>query len=130
MSNSVVASKRCAFELILLLISLSSASLGQSKFSGKWETRTNAARGSSITLNITADGDSVGGTVILRDLHSRIEMEIVNPRVKGEILEFETKQEGEAWHWRLAVEGKKNGQLHGSIGEMLIDERVRKRSDP
>jgi hypothetical protein len=43
------------------------------------------------------------------------------------VIEFETHDKNETFYWSLTVQKSRNrGLPHGSCGEMLIDERVRK----
>jgi hypothetical protein len=77
-------------------------------------------------VNIAVSDSSVNGTVLLLAQNSRLEMTIVNARVNGATLEFETKESGSSWFWCLTLNGKREALLHGSIREMLIDEHVRK----
>jgi hypothetical protein len=100
------------------------AVFGQSQFAGKWQTRK-----SSITVNIVDRQGKLTGTVVfLGPLSYRLEMAISNPEERGPALEFETKDQDATFYWRLTLVDKKKGLLHGSMREMLIDERVKKRS--
>jgi hypothetical protein len=110
--------------LILALILLPCAVFAQSPFAGKWQTRKDA-----ITVNIAVTEGKVSGTVVLVDHHkNRLEMTISGSENKGNALEFETKDRGDTWFWRLTLTNKARGLLHGSVRHMLIDERVKKRS--
>ena len=118
--------KQYAFQLLLFLAVGSSIASAQSEFPGRWQTKTNAAGESSIAVIITVQDGRASGKVVLTDLHSRIEMPISKAQVNQMILEFETtEQHGQRWYWTLSLT---KGQLHGSVGEMLIDERVTKRN--
>jgi len=55
-------------------------------------------------------------------------MAISNSQKNGNALEFETKDRDATFYWRLTLVGKRKGLLHGTMREMLIDERVKKRS--
>jgi hypothetical protein len=110
------------------LILFPTLSLAQTQFSGKWQARTNAAGESTITLNIVVDDSAISGQILFLDSHGEYRMPIINAHAHADILEFETKgDDADIWSWRLALKGTRKGLLHGSIGEMLIDERVKKR---
>ncbi|MFZ1916243.1 MAG: hypothetical protein WAU58_01625 [Terriglobales bacterium] len=49
---------------------------------------------------------------------------MLNVLQRGSALVFETKDKSDTVHWRLTPEKGSEGRLHGSIGEMLIDEKV------
>jgi hypothetical protein len=54
---------------------------------------------------------------------------MLSVELHGDTLEFETKDGNDAFHWRLTLEkDAQTGRLQGSIGEMLIDEKVVKNS--
>jgi hypothetical protein len=55
-------------------------------------------------------------------------MAISNSLESGNGLEFETMDRHDTWYGGLTLTAKTKGLLHGSVREMLIDERVRKRS--
>jgi len=113
--------------ILLAALFLPSLSVAQSQFVGKWQTKTNAAGKSTITVDIVVDNSVVGGNLVFLDNHGEFKMSIVKAHASGDVLEFETKGDhGDAWSWRLTLKGTRKGLLHGSIGEMLIDERVKK----
>jgi hypothetical protein len=113
----------------MIVVLLATLALGQSAFAGKWQTRINKRIGqSAITINITVLAGTVNGTVVFFNPGgSETEMPILNPQLNGEGMDFETKIGNDSFHWRLTLNGKSKGSLHGSIGEMLIDERVTKK---
>jgi len=116
-----------SLSLLAILLSLSSLAIAQAQFAGKWQTRISPATGKhSITLNIAVNEDKVGGTVILVNPdRSEIESDIFNAELRGETLEFETKVNKATFDWRLTLKkGNSKGSLHGSFGEMVIDEDV------
>jgi hypothetical protein len=58
-------------------------------------------------------------------------MAISNSPERGNGLEVETMDGHDPWYWRLTdfvIIAKTKRWLHGSVRQMLIDERVRKRS--
>ncbi len=77
---------------------------------------------------VDSQGKLTGTVVFLRPLSYRLEMTISNPQKNGNDLEFETKDRDAPFYWRLTLVGRRKGLLHGSMREMLIDERVKKRS--
>ena len=99
----------------------------QSQFAGSWHTKISSVTGKhSITVNIIVNEGTFGGSVVLLNPDgSEIESEIFNTKLSGQILEFETKLRNDVFDWRLTLQkGNKKGLLHGSIGEMVIDEQV------
>jgi len=111
--------------LLFVLILIPGIVLAQSQFAGKWQTRTSKLTGkSAITVNIAIVEGNVKGTVVLLDPHSEIEMPMVNLRLNKGALEFETTDRNDTFYWHLTMRGKRKGFLHGSMHEMLIDERV------
>jgi hypothetical protein len=109
---------------ILALLLMPGAVFAQSPFAGKWQTRKSA-----ITVNIAVTEGKVRGTVVFLGPHNdQREMAASNFHESGNALEFETKDEHYTWSWRLTLHGRTKGLLHGSVHEMLIDERVKKRS--
>ncbi len=110
---------------MLALILLPGAVLAQSPFAGKWETRKSA-----ITVNIAVTEGTVSGTVVFHGPHHyQWEMAASNFHESGNALEFETNDKLDTWCWHLSLSSKTKGLLHGSVREMLIDERVKKRRD-
>jgi len=114
---------------LVALILLPTLGFGQSQFAGKWQTKTSTVTGKhSITVNIAVTDGKVGGTVVLVDPDgSEIEMRAVNPRLNEDALQFETALRDDTFYWRLRLRSKTKAFLHGSMHEMLIDERVTKR---
>ena len=113
------------FAATLLVAALTFAKQDSELFVGKWQTRISpVTRKHSITVNIIADGGRLSGTVVLVNPDSsEIEEPILNPKVSGTTLRFETDAKG-TFYWRLSLMKGSRGLLHGSIGEMLIDEPV------
>jgi hypothetical protein len=72
----------------------------------------------------------LSGTVVLVNPDaSEIELPILNVKIDGHVIEFETRDKSDTFYWSLTL--KKNRDralLHGSFGEMLIDEPVRRQS--
>jgi hypothetical protein len=101
----------------------------QSQFIGKWQTRVSrVTKKSAITVNIMEQQQSLGGTVVLVNPDaSEIELPMLNVKVTDNVIEYETRDRNETFHWSLTVQKKRGqGLLHGSCREMLIDERVQK----
>jgi len=112
------------YGLLVALILLPTAVFAQSQFAGEWQ-----ARKGSITLNIAVTEGKAGGTVVIQGPgKGQLEMAISNSQKNGNALEFETKDRDATFYWRLTLVGKRKGLLHGTMREMLIDERVKKRS--
>ncbi len=55
-----------------------------------------------------------------------IESDVTNAELSGETLEFITKVHDDTFDWRLTLKDKRHGLLHGSTGEMVIDDQVSK----
>lgn len=94
---------------------------------GKWVTpKASKVTGRhSITVSISEDRGFFSGIVILVDPDgSEIKALILKPTAHGSDLEFETRNGNDTIAWRFTLKGKKKAFLHGSIGEMLIDERT------
>jgi hypothetical protein len=64
--------------------------------------------------------------VLVNPNSSEIELPILNLKVTENVIEFETHDKNGTFYWRLTVQNPNRGLLHGSCGEMLIDERVRR----
>jgi hypothetical protein len=110
-----------------LLATLTFSAASQAQFAGKWQSKISPVTGKhSITVNIVVNEGKFSGTVILVSPDaSEIESEVSNAKLRGENLEFETKFGNGVFDWRLTLQkGNGEGLLHGSIGEMVIDERV------
>ena len=120
-----------SFTLLVLVVGLSSFSVAQQQFVGKWQTKVSPATGKHLfTLNIEVKGGKIGGTIVLVDPvdGSEIPSGILNAELSGETLEFESKVRNDTFNWRLTLKGHKRGLLHGSMREMVIDEPVLKQS--
>lgn len=100
--------------------------IAQSQFAGKWQTKKSSATGKhSITVNIAVNDGKASGTVVLVNPDaSEIESKMLNVQLRNDTLEFEMKVENDTFCWRLTLERARTGRLHGTIGEMLIDEKV------
>ena len=99
----------------------------QSQFAGKWQTKSSPVTGQhAFIINIVVNEGKFGGTVVLGNPDgSEIEAEIINPELSENALEFQTKIRNDTFDWRLTLKkGNREGLLHGSIREMVIDERV------
>jgi len=116
---------RLPFALLLL----PTLAFGQSQFAGEWQTKVSTLTGKhSITANIAVTDGKVTGKVVLVDPDgSEIEMPVIGPRLNEAALEFETTLRNDTFFWRLTLRSKTKALLHGSMREMLIDERVTKR---
>jgi hypothetical protein len=113
--------------LVVVLAGFSSLAIGQAQFAGKWQTKKSSTTGKhSITVNIVMnEGKASGAVVLVNPDASKIEQAIFDVELHNDTLEFETKDRDTTFHWRLTLEkGDRRGRLHGSIGEMLIDEKV------
>jgi len=116
---------------IILLATTVASEMPPSPFAGKWHTRTSqVTHKSGITVNIMEREQRLSGTVVLVNPDaSEIELPILNVTINGYLIEFETHDKNDTFHWSLTL--KKNRDralLHGSCREMLIDEPVRRKS--
>ena len=101
----------------------------QSAFVGKWQTHTSRVTNKpAITVIIVELNQRLGGAVVLVNPDaSEIKLPIVNLNIKENVLEFETRDKNDIFYWSLALRRNPDlGLLHGSSGEMLVDEPVRK----
>jgi hypothetical protein len=113
--------------LAIVVLFLAGSSLAQSQFSGKWETlKPSQATGRhSITLKIAEEKQAFGGTIVFVNPDgSEISSPIRNPKRSPEKLEFESGAGREVFYWILTIESPHRALLHGSVGEMLIDEQM------
>ena len=115
--------------VLIMLTGSSILSSAQSQFAGHWQSKSGRTGKPAFTVNIDLAQDTIKGTMILVDPSNgrEIESEITNAESHGTILEFTTKVHNDTFEWRLTLKDKRHGLLHGSTGEMLIDEQVVKR---
>ena len=114
---------------IAFLIGFSSLAVAQAEFAGKWQTKKSSVTGKhSISVNVAVNDGKVSGTVVLVNPDgSEVESSMHNVELRHDTFEFETKEGNDTFHWRLILEkGGRRGRLQGSVGEMLIDEKVAK----
>src|SRR5258708_1328523 len=121
--------KKAAGVVVLLALTCSSQSLFAQahSFVGKWQTKiSRVTRKHSITLNVSEDAGKLGGSVVLVNPDgSEMAEAILNPELRGRTLKFETKAGKDMFDWSLTLkEGGVEASLHGSVGELVIDERV------
>ena len=113
----------------ILLTGTFAIAMPQSPFVGEWQSRVSrVTHKPAITVNIVEQEQRLGGTVVLVNPDgSEIQLGIANVRVTENVIEFETQDMNSTFYWSLSVQKNPNrGLLHGSCGEMLIDEPVRK----
>jgi len=112
---------------VLCLAFVASIASAKSQFAGKWVTpkASKVTEQHSITVDIVETQGTLSGTVILVNPdRTEVRLPILNPAITGTSLEFETRNGSDSIAWRLTLKGKNRAFLHGSIGEMLIDERM------
>ncbi len=113
---------------IALIAILSLCSLAQSQFVGSWQTKISPATGKHLfTFTISHSDGAITGTMILVDPvnGSETTSEISDAKSSAQTLTFTTKVRNDTFDWQLAVKkGSRGGLLHGSMREMVIDERV------
>jgi hypothetical protein len=70
----------------------------------------------------------LGGAVVLVNPDaSEIKLPILNVKITENVMEFETRDKNDIFYWSLTLRRNPDrGLLHGSSGEMLVDEPVRK----
>jgi hypothetical protein len=115
------------FLVLLLVTFLSKAGLGQSQFAGTWQTaKANKLTGKhAITVIISVTQSKITGSVVLVNPDASEIEEPILTAVPGEkSLEFETKLGSDTFSWSLTPKSKTKAFLHGSVREMLIDERM------
>jgi VWFA-related protein len=99
-----------------------------SPFAGVWQSRVSPIAGKpSVTINISVSEGVAGGLVTLVNADgTEIRAPIVNAVIYGERLVFgSTFENGTTYSWRMSL--KKNGEeatLHGSVGEVVVEEAV------
>ena len=138
--------KRCmrlAFLLsVLLLATTALAQLEQ--FLGTWERRKSPTTGRvNLTVTIVRAGDTIGGTVTFLNpdetttqwpiAHTEFRGTTVTKSLvshtefKGTTLGFQTLDHDAIMHWSLTLTHARNGFLRGDQGELLIEEKVKKK---
>jgi len=74
---------------------------------------------------ISVTQGKISGLVVLANPDaSEIEEPIPNAVSCEQTLEFETRIGSDTFNWRLTRKSKTTAFLHGSMGEMVIDERM------
>jgi hypothetical protein len=114
---------------VVLLATTLAFGMPQSTFVGKWQTRTSRATSKpAITVIIVEMNQRLSGAVVLVNPDaSEIKLSILNMKITENVMEFETRDKNDIFYWSLTL--RRNGArglLHGSCGEMLVDEPVRK----
>jgi hypothetical protein len=119
--------------IALLLFATLAGGASQSQFAGKWQTRTSRVTNQpAITVIIVELNQRLGGAVVLVNPDaSEDKLPILNLKITENVMEFETRDKNSVFYWSLTLQkNRKRGLLHGSCGEMLVDERVRKQPLP
>ncbi len=114
---------------VILLAATLSLGMPQSTFVGKWQTRTSRiANKPAITVIIVELNQRLGGAVVLVNPDaSEMKLPILNLKISENVMEFETRDKNDIFYWSLTLQrNPERGMLHGSSGEMLVDEPVRK----
>jgi hypothetical protein len=114
---------------VILLATTVALGMPQSAFVGKWQTHTSRVTNKpAITVIIVELNQRLGGAVVLVNPDaSEIKLPIVNLNIKENVMEFETRDKNDMFYWSLTLRRNPDrGLLHGSSGEMLVDEPVRK----
>jgi len=117
--------------VFVVILTLPIFAAAQSEFSGKWQTITSPVTGKhSITVNIVVnEGKFIGTVILVSPDRSEIESPILNPQLTGKTLKFQTVVKKDTFEWCLTLDKENSGALHGSVGEMVIDERVIKQRE-
>lgn len=114
---------------VILLTATLALGMPQSAFVGKWQTHTSRVTNKpAITVIIVELNQRLGGAVVLVNPDaSEIKLPIANLNIKENVMEFETRDKNDIFYWSLTLRRNPDrGLLHGSSGEMLVDEPLRK----
>lgn len=119
--------------IALLLFATLASGASQSQFAGKWQTRASRVTNQpAIAVIIVELNQRLGGAVVLVNPDaSEDKLPILNVKITENVMEFEAPYKNSIFYWSLTLQKNRNrGLLHGSCGEMLVDERVRKQPLP
>ena len=138
--------KPCArLTFILSVLLLAATALAQlEQFLGTWETRKSPTTGkANLTVTIVRAGDTIGGTVTFLNpdgtatqlpiAHTEFRGTAVTKSLvshtefKGATLDFQSLDHDAVMYWSLTLTQPRRGFLRGDQGELLIEEKVKKR---
>jgi len=137
--------RRTLFTFLVSLLLLSAAASAQlDRFVGTWELRKSPTTGKvDLTVNIVQSGDTISGTVTSLNpdgttqqwpiAHTEFKGTtltkslIFHTQFKGTTLDFQTLDHDAIMHWSLTLTNGRSGFLRGDQGELLIEEKVRKK---
>lgn len=114
---------------VILLTTTLALGMPQSAFVGQWQTHTSRVTNKPAIIVIIAElNQRLGGAVVLVNPDaSEIKLPILNVKITENVMEFETRDKNDIFYWSLTLRRNPDrGLLHGSSGEMLVDEPVRK----
>ena len=130
---------------LLSILLLTTTALAQSdQFLGTWEIRKSPDTGrANLTVTIVRAGDGIGGTVTflnqdrtttqLSMAHTQFRgitqtrSLVFNSDFKGPRLDFQTLDHDAIMYWSLTLTQPRRGFLRGDYGELLIEEKVKKK---
>jgi len=137
--------RRTLFTFLVSLLLLSTGASAQlEQFVGTWEIRKSPTTGrANLTVNIVQAGDKISGTVTFLNPDGtttqwpigRIEFRgitrtkslVFHTEFKGTALDFQTLDHDAIMHWSLTLTNARRGFLRGDEGELLIEEKVKKK---
>jgi len=99
------------------------------RFLGTWEIRKSPTTGRvNLTVNIVQSLDTLGGSVtFINPDGTTTQWPISRTELKGTVLDFQTLDHDAIMHWSLTVTNARSGVLHGDEGELLIEEKVKRK---
>lgn len=130
--------------LLSLLLLATSASAQSEQFLGAWEIRKSPTTGRvNLTVTIVRAGDTIGGTVTFLNpdgtttqwpiAHAEFrgttptKSLVFHTEFKGARVDFQTLDHDAIMHWSLTLTNARSGFLRGDRGEMVIEEKVKKK---
>jgi hypothetical protein len=131
LTKPILMKRYIRFIFVLPLLLLATATFAQfERFVGNWEIRKSPTTGKvNLTVTITDAGDTIGGTVVfLNPDGTTFQMPIAKPEVKGDALDFRTLDHDAIMHWSLTLTNPRSGILRADRGEMLIQEKVKRKN--
>ena len=113
--------------VVVQVVLLCTASFAQAQFAGRWHTPgVNKATGQhSIAVKISEDREGFSGMVVFANPDSsETTSPILNAKMADGKLEFESLLGNDTFYWTLSLKAQNRAFLHGSMREMVIDERM------
>jgi len=136
--------RRTLFTFLVSLLLLSTGASAQvERFVGTWEIRKSPTGKVNLTVNIVQAGDTISGAVMFLNpdgtttqspiAHTEFrsiaptKSLIFHTEFKGPKLDFQTLDHDAIMYWSLPLTNARRGFLRGDYGELLIEEKVKKK---